>query len=99
MDFVYKKYEAFCNMVLSTTIMSNSMTSALKADAKEIISYIGKAYRLDDERIANCVGIITEKLSRLGLTTEQQATYNGREYGKDYSDDDILFDVKGGGTF
>ncbi len=95
MDFVYKNYEAFYNMVLSTTIMSNSMTSALKADAKEIISYIGKAYRLDDERIANCVGIITEKLSRLGLTTEQQATYNGREYGKDYSDDDILFDVKG----
>ncbi len=95
MDFVFKNYEAFYNMVLSTTIMSNSMTSKLRADSAEIIKFIGKSYRMDDESVDNCIGIITDKLSRLGLTTEQQAAYNGRVYGDDYSDDDVLFDVKG----
>lgn len=95
MEFVYKNYEAFYNMVLSTTIMSNSMTSSLREDCEKIIEFIGKSYNMDDEHIADCNGIITDKISRLGLTTEQQATYNGRVYGKDYSDDEILFDVKG----
>ena len=95
MDGIFRNYEAFYNMVLSTTIMSNAPTPELEKDARSIISFIGKAYRLDDALIEKCKTVILDQLSGLGLTTDQQAVYSSRSYGDGFSAADVLFDIKG----
>ncbi len=94
MKNVFKNHDAFYNMVLSTTIMSNSITSEFENDAKEIIGFIGKAYGINDDLIFDCCDIILNRLMQLGLIADQRAVYGGRSLGNEYSDDDILMDIK-----
>ncbi len=82
-------------MVLSTTIMSNSPTQEYEKDAKKIIEFIGKAYKLDGELIKHCTSVILNDLSSLALTTDQEAVYSSRKYGDVYGEKDVLFDIKG----
>ncbi len=95
MDTIFKNYIAFYNMVLSTTMMSNTQTPELKADANRIIDFIGRALRLNEAFIDHSKRIILDDLSSLGLTADQQAVYRSRTFGDNYSDKDILFDIKG----
>lgn len=95
MKDIFNNYETFYNMLVSTTIMSNTKTPECDADMEKIIEFIGKAYRLDDDLIAKCKDLILNKLSLLGLTTDQQAIYSARRYGEAYSDENVLFDIKG----
>lgn len=92
---IYKYYDVFYDMVLSSTIMSNARTPELEADTRKIIEYIGKAYKLDENFITYCQDIILGELMTLALTVDQQAIYSSREYGYTYSDKDILYDIKG----
>ncbi len=95
MEEIFKNYEVFYNMVLSTTIMSNTMTEQMEADSKKIIEFIGKAYGKNKKFIGKCSKAILDELVSLGLTTDQQAVYSNREFGDEYSDKDVLFDIKG----
>lgn len=63
-DEIFKNYEVFYNMVLSTTIMSNARSEQLTQDSKKIIDFIGKSYELGDEFINDCADIIINELSR-----------------------------------
>ncbi len=90
-----ENYDAFYNMVLSTTIMSNAHGESFAQDATAIINFVGQAYRLSDDFIAGATDIILNKLISLGLTADQQAVYSSREYGSVYTDEDVLFDIKG----
>ncbi len=92
---IFKNYEPFYNMVLSTTIMGNSMCEQLEADSKKIIDFIGEAYKLDKEFVETCKDVILNHLSRLGKTTDQQAVYASRHIEDEYSDTDSLYDIKG----
>ncbi len=92
---IFKNYESFYNMVLSTTILGNSMCDALETDSDKVISFIGSAYNLENEYIDNCKDIIINHLSRLGKTTDQQAVYASRHIDDVYSDSDCLYDIKG----
>lgn len=95
MDTIFKHYDAFYNMVFSTTMMSNTQTPELESDAKKIIDFIGHALRLDEDFIEHCKHTILDDLSALGLTADQQAVYRSRKFGDSYSDTDVLFDIKG----
>lgn len=95
MDTIFKNYDAFYNMVLSTTMMSNTQTPELESDARKIIGFIGRALRLDEGFIEHCKHTILDELSALGLTADQQAVYRSRKFGDSYSDEDVLFDIKG----
>ncbi len=95
MEAIFENYEAFYNMVLSTTIMSNAPTPEFIADSTAIIEFIGKAYKLSDEFIEYANSLILDKLITLGLTVDQQAVYASRQYGETYTDEDVLFDIKG----
>ncbi len=92
---IFENYGAFYNMVLSTTIMSNSPTKEYEKDAKKIIDFIGKAYKLNGEFIEYCTSLILNELSSLALTTDQEAVYSSRKYGDVYGEKDVLFDIKG----
>lgn len=95
MKEIFSNYETFYNMVLSTTIMSNAKTEEYDREMSKIIEFIGKAYRLSDSFIDECIDVILNKLSSLALTTDQQAVYSARQYGECYSDENVLFDIKG----
>lgn len=88
-------YEPFYNMILSTTIMSNAICPAFVEDSNRIIDFIGNAYRLDKKLIEDCKSFILDELVTLGLTTDQRAIYGSRRFGDEYSDRDVLFDIKG----
>ena len=94
MEEIFKHYEAFYNMVLSTTIMSNSPTAEFEKDADKIIKFIGDAYKLEDALVEECKGIILGDLATLGLSTDQQAVYGMRSFGDSFSARDVLFDIK-----
>lgn len=95
MNAIFKNYHTFYNMVLSTTMMSNALTPSFEVDAKAIIDFIGKAYKKDDAFNDTCKDLILEQLSTLGLTTDQQAVYNARNFEAKLTDNDVLFDIKG----
>lgn len=95
MKLFFKHYEAFYNMVLSTTIMSNAPCTSFIDDSTRIIDFIGKAYRLDENTISECSDFILNDLTTLGLATDQLAVYGNRQFGDEYADSDVLFDIKG----
>ena len=95
MKQVFQNYEAFYNMVLSSTIMSNAQTVEFAEDSRKIIRFIGKAYKLKSTFIEECACVILGELTKLGRTVDQQAVYSGRAYGDEYTDVDSLFDIKG----
>lgn len=92
---VFANYDAFYNMVLSTTIMSNAQTAEYIRDARVIIDFIGKAYELDEKLTAFCADIVLKELVRIGKTTDQMASYTLRSCNEEYTDMDSLYDVKG----
>lgn len=92
---VFVNYEAFSNMVLATTIMSNAQTEEYRADAEKIIRFIAKAYGFTEEFTAECEHVILDELSRLGKVTDQQVVYSARRADGQYGDMDSLFDIKG----
>ncbi len=90
-----ENYDTFYNMVLSTTIMSNAHSGSFAVDAENIIKFIGKAYKMADQFINEATCVILNKLITLGLTADQQAVYSAREFGEEYTDEDVMFDIKG----
>lgn len=95
MNRVFNNYEPFYNMVLSTTLLSNSVSDEFSQDGKKIIEFIGKAYRLDNDFIESCYEIILDDLMRLGRTLDQKAVYADRLYGDEFDNEDSIFDIKG----
>lgn len=95
MKRIFKNYEVFYNMVLSSTLMSNSYSEEFITDSRKITDFIGKAFEKDDDFIKNATDIIHNQLNTLALITDQQAIYSSRNFGDTYSDSDSLFDIKG----
>lgn len=91
---IFKNYDAFYNMVLSATIMSNVKTAELEQDAGRIIDFIGNAYTLDLTLINNIKTIVFDELTVLNLSSDQQALYRNRDFSIQYSDTDSLYDIK-----
>lgn len=92
---IFANYEAFYSMVLSTTIMSNAQTAEYNRDACAIINFIGEAYNLDEDLVAECKNLILKELVRLGKTTDQQVLYSRRRSDEQFTDIDSLLDIKG----
>ncbi len=59
---ILKHYDAFYNMVLLTTLLSNVADEKFDEDAKKIIEVIGQAYELEEGIINECERLITEEL-------------------------------------
>lgn len=93
-EMIFKNYEAFYNMVLATTMMSNDHTPKMKADGQRIIEFIGNAYGLDKGLIDYCKTTILDDMSAVGLTKDMTAGYSLRHCGDECSNDEILLDIK-----
>lgn len=92
---IFENYDVFYNMVLSTTIMSNSQSEKFVVDSEKIIDFIGNAYNLDEDFISQCKQTILGDLMSLNLFKEQLAIYASRNIEEELSDSEALFDIKG----
>ena len=72
---VFKDYEPFYNMVLSTALMTNCVTDEFDGDARKIINFIGDAYGLSAEKTDFFTDIILNRISSVKLLTDCEATY------------------------
>ncbi|MBR2988308.1 MAG: hypothetical protein IKC64_01135 [Clostridia bacterium] len=95
MKRIFDNYEPFYNMLLSTTLMSNSVSAEFIDDGRKIIDFIAKAYRLDDSFIELCDELILDDLTQLGRTIDQKAVYAERLYGDELDLEEAVFDIKG----
>lgn len=93
-ESIFENYDAFYNMVLSTTIMSNTPSEEFNADSEKIIDFIGKAYGINASVVKQCKKIVLEDLAELALTSDRLAIYSERRYGDALSQLDILGDIK-----
>ena len=51
---ILEHYDAFYNMVLLTTLLSNVTDEKFDEDAKKIIDVIGQAYELSEDIVIEC---------------------------------------------
>jgi|LSQX01.2.fsa_nt_gb hypothetical protein len=95
MKQIIEEYDILYDMLLCTTIMSNTKVEEFKKDAKQIIQLIGNAYEMSSKLIEQYQNIIIGKLMELELASDRLALYSERNYSTEVSGEDILFDVKG----
>ncbi len=74
MEKQINNYEAFKEMVISTTLLGNKVDDNWKKDSLEILNFIGSAYNLNKEDLLDFEDIIINKLSKLFLISD--AKYN-----------------------
>lgn len=92
---VFKDYEPFYNMVLSTALMTNCVTDEFDGDARKIINFIGDAYGLSAEKTDFFTDIILNRISSVKLLTDCEATYGQDCFGEHgASSEDALDAVK-----
>ena len=96
---VFTNYDAFYNMVLSTTLLANTKTPEWVADSEKIIRFIGEAYKLQSATVDKFLGIITENLTPLALTSDRSAVFAKRSYNGNFADADAIFDIKSSAIF
>lgn len=91
----FANYDAFYNMVLSTTIMSNARTDEFQKDATKIIDLIARAYKIEEPLILEFTKFVLEDLSIVSLTSDQMAIRSSRHCNDPHSDDSVMMDIKG----
>ena len=69
---ILEHYDAFYNMVLLTTLLSNVTDERFDEDAKKIIDVIGMAYELSEDIVDECKRLITEELVVIPRNKDRQ---------------------------
>lgn len=93
-EFFKRHYNALYTMLISTSLLSNTRTEAFFSDSREVISFIAKAYGLNDSELEYCINAI-EGASEVNLIADQLAVFSTRGGDEELSDSDILMDLKG----
>lgn len=82
-------------MVLSCTLLSNSVSAEYISDSEKIMDFMGNAFKFTDSETAEIKRVINEKMSGLGLIYDAEAVSNSRKNETNFTDDDILLEIKG----
>ena len=91
---VLSSYDAFYNMVLVTTLLSNVADEKFDKDATEIIKLIAKAYEYDEKTTAECIKLITDDLVAISTKADVVAYTQSREYNTVNDEINNLYSVK-----
>lgn len=92
---VCKYYEAFYLMTLSAAFLNSAAFGEFDEDAGRVISFIGKAYGLEEELVREFTGLILGDMMKIGLVSD----YHALSAIDDLSDKDrdhlIFYEIKG----
>lgn len=86
--------EEFKQILIATTLLSNSYSVEWEKNANDIIDFMTTAFGIKDESDI-IKKIITKEISNLSLVKEYNGIKSRRDYKIEYSDEDILYDIKG----
>lgn len=70
MKTLLNEYEIFKLMVLSTTMLGNTLTDSWSSSSKKIIDFIGKSYEQEPALIRRCEDLILKDLSQVSTISD-----------------------------
>lgn len=91
---LFDRYEVFYNMLLATSVMTNTYSSDAVKDANEIIEFIGKAYEADKEYIERAKEVILYDLTTISTVQDFTAFDAAKDFDAEYADFDRYAEVK-----
>lgn len=91
---LFDNYEAFYNMVLVCAGLTNSLGDEADDDCKKVIAFIGEAYGLDKDFVADCEDKIINQLSAIGTEGDIAAFYSLCETGTVSKEEEEILNVK-----
>ena len=86
---VLKHYDAFYNMTLITTMLTNVFSENYEEDAKHIILLVGKAYGLKDNEIYECEKYITDTFMDITTVSDANTFNNSQSWDSNGGDDEV----------
>lgn len=91
---IHKNYQAFYDMLIVTTALSNNPSPEFDKDAHKIIDFIGQAYGLNDELIKYIQKAITDELVSISTKDDVSAFINSHSYEAETEEIDSLLMAK-----
>ena len=94
MEKIFENYEVFYNMIMSTTLLSNSQNDNYVRDAGRIINFFAEAYGLESELSNKMYYVILSDLINFGLNSDKEVEKQNRSFDRNYDVNDKLNEVK-----
>jgi len=94
MNRIFENYEAFYNMVLSASLLSNSQNENYYKDCTKMIEYICDAYSFEEDLKEIITNVIVNRLSKFGLNSDKEVEKQNRAFENHFDYDDMVDAVK-----
>ena len=91
---LFDRYEVFYNMLLATSVMTNTYSSDAVADAGRVIDFVGGAYGASDGYIDKAKEVILYDLTTISTVQDFTAFDAAKSFDGEYTDFDRYAEVK-----
>ena len=91
---LFDNYEVFYNMLLSASVMTNTYSRDAVDDCSRIIRFIGEAYGVSDEYIAEAERVILDELTPISTVGDAVAFDAAKTFDGEHTDFDRYAEVK-----
>lgn len=92
---VRNHYEAFYLMTLSVAFLNSAALGEFRDDAEKVLSFVGRAYRLDDDVVKEFSGLILGDMMKIGLVSDYHALSAMEDLSGRDRNQLILYEIKG----
>ena len=89
-----KNHQAFSNMLITTTLLSNVSSEAFEKDAFKIIEFIGKSFHLEKNLVDFAGKLITDDLMTISIKDDVTAFINAHDFDSKLQELDPLLSMK-----
>ena len=89
-----KNHQAFSNMLICTTLLSNVSSESFEKDAKRIVEFIGKSFQLDKNLVDFAGKLIVDDLMTISIKDDVTAFINAHDYNSKLQELDPLLSMK-----
>lgn len=93
MNVFFENIELTKQIILYTTLLSNNASNSWEEDCGKIIDFICSAYN-SNNLVDDYKRLISYDISNLSMINETKLIFNKKEYNDDFSDLEILYDIK-----
>lgn len=93
-DKLLKNHQAFSNMLICTTLLSNVSSEALDKDAKKVVEFIGKSFHFEKNLIEFAGKLILDDLMTISTKDDVTAFVNSHDFDSKLQELDPLLSMK-----
>ena len=91
---LFDRYEVFYNMLLATSVMTNTFSTDAVEDSRAVINFIGNAYGVGAEYIKKAEEVILYDLAIISTVQDFTAFDAAKDFDAEYTDFDRYAEVK-----